>query len=1527
MINLLQKTDLIGFELVRTLLSILWQSSIVFLVVLILTYLLRHQRAKIRHIIWVCALLAVPALPVLTWMLSAAGTPKTLIPVMPVYSSAHIVKNIPPQMPENAAPSNINPVNPNQVSKTITPPVTDNLPANINNFPIVIQKPENKNILSQYFYPWAFLTMLLAAGFLFFIYIIINGRIRTRKWLLKSILITDNRILSVFHDAAVKLNLKKDFIVSESNEIEVPLTIGIIHNVILLPKNFTADISEQGLKAVAVHELSHIKRHDALIFSIVAVIRAVFFFHPFVWISSRFISELAEYSCDDVVVEIIQEPVSYAKILTNIAENLPKYALQPEIATGILFSKGIFFRRVEAILSKHRKELRSFSKMVFAGTILVAVVTLVGAAALPLGDVVEKTEISGKVMYNSAPVTDAEIFLNNALEGKIEKIGKTDSRGFFKTNIPKSSLCGESFIKPAIIAYSPKYAAGWALADGDLNNLCISLTDKSITNGYITDNTGKPVAGAKVSLYVAGNNYYGVMNILYMKNETFPPLSASTDDKGFFEIKNIPLCDGMAVYRIEKTGYADEYVMVQPSMFSCNLKKSLKPGGTIKGRVYYSDAKNSAKHIKIIAKNSNLYLNPTKEVFTGNDGSYSLSELNGGIYNLYVIPDTDKDFGVTVKENVFVNEGKITENLNISLADCGFIEGKVFEENSGNPVPCCLISYQDSSFREGEPSIIHTITDKNGNYSIKAAPGFARVTAYAPNGYINEGIIKRELNITAGKTETMKDIILKKGIELKGIVRTGDGKSVENAVIVSSGDCCVKVFSGPNGEFKINGFRNGSKTTLTVMKPEAKLRGKVDLEVKPGSKVEVLINKYETTTLKGKISDDEGKPIPDASIVLIQRYEDPSIPPQTVSVKQCNKSGEFSFDNLIVGEIYSLFTKAEGFNSPNIGFSAQLGENEIKVTSNTVLNKEIVLQKLSGWLGGKIIDEKGNPVVGAVVSVGIGSANKSAISNSNGEFKIEGTPGKVIKQINIDHQNFGHYFFNYVRANTDNKFVLAKGNNFLSGKVFDPEGNPLENAYVGLENQEQESGLISMGSTTDKTGNFSLKDITSQSVDIYVRHPSFGSKKFGGVTVNKKDAVLKMDPVVKKPEVVKKNTVSPDSYDTILLKGIAPVKIDGDLSDWSNLDIKPAKLTDVNPYIIYYSVEKKSFNAPETESDLSAEFWVFGDSNYLYAAFSVTDDDVLFTNQQYNNCCGADDTVLLWFFNNSQQKGVTYINVGSESNGKTTLDGREPISFWHSPYLMSAMGVQAALKKRPGGYDAEYAIPWSYLNLGDVDKETFVGIFARVYDRDASDGNSCAMQVVEWPLNGEDDNVEIKFVEKTIPGETQSNAQKYKSQELDKIVPILKNIKAMEFDKAEKQLKSAGNGKWVKPLLAQVYQQSGKYDEAVALYLELIKSADDNPVRWWYQENIMDISQIYANQGKNDKAIMCFNSITDQSFKYATHWDPRIELARIYLMNGDYVKAEQSVQKFLNSDALENNEKSYVYKNAQDILRVCEKMK
>ena len=107
--------------------------------------------------------------------------------------------------------------------------------------------------------------------------------------------------------------------VYQSSEVTVPMTVGAIRPVIVLPVAWTTWDSST-LAAILAHEVSHVRRHDAAIIVAARLNRAIFWFHPLAWWLERKLAVTAEHACDEAAARAIAAPDRYAEILLEMAD-------------------------------------------------------------------------------------------------------------------------------------------------------------------------------------------------------------------------------------------------------------------------------------------------------------------------------------------------------------------------------------------------------------------------------------------------------------------------------------------------------------------------------------------------------------------------------------------------------------------------------------------------------------------------------------------------------------------------------------------------------------------------------------------------------------------------------------------------------------------------------------------------------------------------------------------------------------------------------------------------------------------------------------------------------------------------------------------------------------------------------------------------------------------------------------------------------------------------------------------------------
>ncbi len=152
-----------------------------------------------------------------------------------------------------------------------------------------------------------------------------------------------------------------------SDQITSPLTYGIFHPVILLPK--TLDRGDTAtLQFVLTHEWVHVRRCDALIKLLFAAVLALHWFNPLVWLLYWLGNRDLELSCDAAVVRRVgrEYRAAYALALLELEEK--RSGLLPCFSR---LSRNFLEERVKSIMQYRR----SSAVAVFLAMLLVVGIT------------------------------------------------------------------------------------------------------------------------------------------------------------------------------------------------------------------------------------------------------------------------------------------------------------------------------------------------------------------------------------------------------------------------------------------------------------------------------------------------------------------------------------------------------------------------------------------------------------------------------------------------------------------------------------------------------------------------------------------------------------------------------------------------------------------------------------------------------------------------------------------------------------------------------------------------------------------------------------------------------------------------------------------------------------------------------------------------------------------------------------------------------------------------------------------------
>ncbi len=105
-----------------------------------------------------------------------------------------------------------------------------------------------------------------------------------------------------------------------SDEAQVPAAVGLWKPAVVLPAWALAELSEDDLRAIVVHEITHLQRRDDWTNLLQKAVRAVLFFHPAVWWIESRLSIEREMACDDAVLAATGNPRAYAGCLIGLLE-------------------------------------------------------------------------------------------------------------------------------------------------------------------------------------------------------------------------------------------------------------------------------------------------------------------------------------------------------------------------------------------------------------------------------------------------------------------------------------------------------------------------------------------------------------------------------------------------------------------------------------------------------------------------------------------------------------------------------------------------------------------------------------------------------------------------------------------------------------------------------------------------------------------------------------------------------------------------------------------------------------------------------------------------------------------------------------------------------------------------------------------------------------------------------------------------------------------------------------------------------
>ncbi|MFT7639822.1 MAG: beta-lactamase regulating signal transducer with metallopeptidase domain, partial [Pirellulaceae bacterium] len=153
------------------------------------------------------------------------------------------------------------------------------------------------------------------------------------------------KIQAMLNRLKLRMGIRATVRLLESTATSVPLVIGWIKPVLLMPASVLSGLPPDQIEAILAHELAHVRRHDFLVNLLQTFVETCLFYHPAVWWLCRQIRIEREYCADEEAAALCQDRDSYALALVSLADSVMAIPRPAVAATG-----GSLTRRIHRLL-------------------------------------------------------------------------------------------------------------------------------------------------------------------------------------------------------------------------------------------------------------------------------------------------------------------------------------------------------------------------------------------------------------------------------------------------------------------------------------------------------------------------------------------------------------------------------------------------------------------------------------------------------------------------------------------------------------------------------------------------------------------------------------------------------------------------------------------------------------------------------------------------------------------------------------------------------------------------------------------------------------------------------------------------------------------------------------------------------------------------------------------------------------------------------------------------------------------------
>ena len=213
----------------------------------------------------------------------------------------------------------------------------------------------------------------------------------------------------------------------ESDQIDLPITFGILRPVIVFPFGAVEWPAER-LRLVLAHELAHVRRFDCLTQLLAELVCVVYWFHPFVWLAASQSRKERERACDDAVLNQGTKSSDYAEHLLGVVRSVRIQGAP--VAMAISIHSRDLQERLRAVLKPHVNRRAATPKLA-AAIAVIALCIIVPIATIRAQGPESTGNLAGSVLDPSRAAVPHAIVTVSGLDSHNKEVAYSGEDGTY----------------------------------------------------------------------------------------------------------------------------------------------------------------------------------------------------------------------------------------------------------------------------------------------------------------------------------------------------------------------------------------------------------------------------------------------------------------------------------------------------------------------------------------------------------------------------------------------------------------------------------------------------------------------------------------------------------------------------------------------------------------------------------------------------------------------------------------------------------------------------------------------------------------------------------------------------------------------------------------------------------------------------------------------------------------------------------------------------------------------------------------